>query len=230
MTNKILDYLKKSNNNMRQSPIGDLLIGGIRVYVKEPIPSNIDIYYCFSYILEKMPKFFYSNLDKIVVGQFPFLRKREVDAIYKDKTIYVTNNQETNESLMADIVHELAHAFEEHMRDDLYGDEQIKNEFLSKRKALFNILNTYNLVQEPINEQDFYNIEYSEKFDTYLYKVIGYNKLGPLTRDIFISPYASTCLREYFANAFEIFFINDMFLVKKHTPSIYKKLTEYLEF
>jgi hypothetical protein len=230
MNNKILDYLKNSNRIKNNTPIGDISINGLRVYIKEPLPENINMEYCFSYILERMPRFFYSNLDKIVIGQFPFIKKREVDAIYKDGIIYITNNQESNDSLMADIVHELAHAFEESKRDEIYGDQKIKNEFLSKRIALYNILNSNSLLDKSIKIQDFYNTDYSEKFDMYLYKTVGYNKLGSLSKNIFISPYASTCLREYFANAFEIFFVNDMFIVKKHSPSVYNKLIQYLEF
>lgn len=230
MNDKFVDYLNKTSSFIRNSSFGDTSIAGVRIYIKEPLPENIDMSRCFSYILEKMPKIFYGNLEKIVIGQFPFLIKRQVDAIYKDRTIYITNNQETNESLMADIIHELAHAFEESKSSEIYDDQTIKNEFISKRIALYRVLDNNNLISSSITEEDFYNTNYSEKFDQFLYKTIGYNKLSSLAKDIFISPYGSTCLREYFANAFEIFFMNDIFLVQKYTPSIYKKLIQYLEF
>jgi hypothetical protein len=51
-----------------------------------------------------------------------------------------------------------------------------------------------------------------------------------MTNGLFISPYAATSLREYFANAFEEFFVNDMKPVKDLTPSIYKKIIEHLDF
>ena len=51
-----------------------------------------------------------------------------------------------------------------------------------------------------------------------------------MTSGLFISPYASTSLREYFANAFEEFFVNDMKPVKDLTPEVYKKIISYLEF
>jgi hypothetical protein len=230
MNKKILEYIKKSSTSAENRSIGEISVQGVGIYIKEPLPENIDMRHCFSYILEKMPKIFYGNIDKIVIGQFSFLKKREVDAIYKDRTIYITNNQETNESLMADIIHEIAHAFEDSRRQEIYGDRSIENEFVSKRMALFRILQENNLLTEPITEEDFYETKYDEKFDNYLYKVIGYNKLGGLSKDIFISPYSCTCLREYFANAFEIFFVKDLFIVKKYTPSIYSKLVQYLEF
>ena len=177
-----------------------------------------------------MPRIFYENLDKVFIGQFPFLKSRQVDAIYKDRCIYITNNQETNQSLVADIIHEIAHAFEDSKKDELYGDQEIKKEFLSKRHALYGALETNKMVVDEIPKKDFYNTEYSDKFDNYLYKTLGYNRLEPLITNIFISPYAATCLREYFANAFEVFFVNDLSLVRNYAPSVYKKLIQYLEF
>lgn len=230
MYSKFLDYLKNSNERMMSNPVGEIAIGGLRVYIKEPLPDHVDVEYCFSYILEKMPRVFYNNLDKIFIGQFPFLKKREVDAVYKDGSIYITNNQETNDTFIADIIHEVAHAFEDSKQKELYDDETIKKEFLSKRKALLAILKNKNFLQEPITEEDFYKTEYSAEFDNFLYKTVGYSKLEAETRNIFLSPYAATCLREYFANAFEIFFVKDLFLVKKHAPSVYTKLINYLEF
>lgn len=229
MNNKILSYLRNANSNMEKNPVGDFFIQNLRVYIKEPLPENIQVKKCFSFIFDKMPKIFYSGIEKIMIGQFPFLIKREVDALYKDRTIYITNNQETNDSLIADIIHELAHYFEEQHKQQLYGDEIIRNEFLSKRNALYNILSGENLLDKTIQKEDFYNTNYNENFDMYLYKSIGYDKLHILTNNLFISPYAATCLREYFANAFEAFFVQDMFVVKKYAPNIYNKLINYLE-
>lgn len=229
MSDKSLEYMKNSNTAVKFSPLGTFAVGGLHVYVKEPVPEQIDIEYCFSYILEKMPKIFFRNIAKVFVGQFPFLKNREVDAIYKDGTIYITNNQETNESMIADIIHELAHAFEEEHKDGLYGDLSIENEFLSKRKALLNILKSNNLLPNNIEEKHFSQLEYNQDFDLFLYKTVGYQRLSNLTNNIFISPYAATCLREYFASAFEIFFTKDLFIVKKQAPSVYKKLINYLE-
>lgn len=230
MSNKMLDYLKNSKNKFAKSPTGNFSVNGLSIYIKEPVTDGVDVEYCFSYVLEKIPKFFYKNLNKVFIGQFPFLRSREVDAIYKDGCIYITNNQETNETLIADLVHELAHCFEELHNKELYGDEEIKQEFVSRRKSLYNLLKANSLIGKQIKEEDFYNTEYDIKFDDYLYRVVGYDKIGNLSRTLFISPYAATCLREYFANAFETFFTKDMFIVKQQTPSIYKKLINYLEF
>ena len=230
MNNKLIEYLKEKRKNIEENAVGEFSIMGLGIYLKEPVPEHINVRYCLSYILEKMPKVFFGNVNRIFIGQFPFLKKREVDAIYKDGSIYITNNQETNGSLIADIIHEIAHSFEEQYREQIYGDLKIEEEFLSKRKALYNILKSNNLLPKTIGEKHFENLNYDQDFDLFLYKTVGYNVLSSLTNDIFISPYAATCLREYFANAFEIFFTKDIFIVKKQAPSVHDKLINYLEF
>lgn len=228
--NKHLNYLRKSHKQMRQVPLGMMNIAGLRVYVKEPLLNNIDLEQCLQHIAHRMPSSIISGVDSIMIGQFPFLKKREVEAVYKDGVIYLTNNHENNFSFISDIVHEIAHSFEEKENKNLYEDKVIENEFLSKRDMMLRILESQGLVTYPVDKNDFYNLNYDMKFDNYLYQLIGYEKLGTLLGGIFISPYASTCLREYFANAFENFFVNDINIVKKMCPNVYKKLITYLEF
>jgi hypothetical protein len=225
-----LKYLKHSNSNSEKNPIGDFYVQGKRIYIKDNVHEDVEVKKSFEYVLGKIPPSFYSKVDRFVIGQFHFLKKREVDAIYKNNCIYITNLQDSNETLIADIVHEIAHAFEDLYREELYADEQIEQEFLSKRKSMLEVLKRYNLVSSFEIEQKFSEIEYDQSFDELLYKTIGYEKIASLCSGIFISPYSATCLREYFANAFENFFVEDVFTVKRYCPSIYKKLVNFLEF
>ena len=50
------------------------------------------------------------------------------------------------------------------------------------------------------------NPNYVLEFDEFLYKTVGYDLLRDLTVELFVSPYAATSLREYFANGFEHYF------------------------
>lgn len=228
--NKLLEYVKKTHQSKYSIPVGEFSIAGLRVYIKEPISNGINIVKCLEYISHRMPRNIIMNVDSLMIGQFPFLRKRDAEAVYKDGTIYLTNTHENHHSFISDVVHEIAHSFEELENKNLYEDKIIENEFLAKRERMYQILESQGLVTYPIKREDFYNLNYDMTFDNYLYQIIGYEKLGNLTKGIFISPYAATCLREYFANAFENFFVNDINLVKKYCPNIYNKLLKYLEF
>ena len=60
----------------------------------------------------------------------------------------------------------------------------------------------------------------------FLYKKIGYDKLAALIRGLFISAYAPTSLREYFATGFTEFYLDsDHSYLKRVSPALYEKLS-----
>lgn len=220
-----LNYLRKS---LQTNPVGEFTLAGLHIIVKNPLPKTVNLKECLSIIFERMPKGLYKNLNKIMIGRFSFLEQRGVQAVYKDGVIYITNEHDDNYDFISDIIHEIAHAFEETNSKQIYSDDLIRQEFLIKRDALYRKLTS--LKNVPVLNRDmFLEISYNSSFDQYLYDTIGYEKLTYLTSDIFVSPYAATSLREYFANAFENFFINDMTLVRKYAPSVYMKLLNFVE-
>ena len=75
---------------------------------------------------------------------------------------------------------------------------------------------------------DFGDIEYSEDFDLYLYKEVGYDEIGNLTSGLFYSPYAATSVSEYFANGLENFFLGNREYLKKISPQLTKKIWEII--
>ena len=72
----------------------------------------------------------------------------------------------------------------------------------------------------------FLQTEYDYEFDNFLYQDVGYARLSDIINGIFISPYAPTSLREYFATGFTEFFMhpNEHSYLKKICPSLYSKL------
>ena len=71
----------------------------------------------------------------------------------------------------------------------------------------------------------FLNVEYNKEFDELLYKKIGYAKLGEMLMGLFISPYAPTSLREYFATGFTEFYMDSNHnYLKKLSPALYDKI------
>ena len=230
MTSKFLDYLKDSNEKTYNNPIGDRSLYGIRIYIKEPITDRIDLKGCFDYIFGRMPKKIYQNVERVMIGNFPFLNKRKVHAMYENGTIYLTNVHEDESTFISDMVHEVAHSFEEKEKEEIYKDEKIKNEFISKRQTLFRLLDSHGLINQKFTEEDFMDTSYQEKFDLFVHEEIGYETIGNVAPNLFVSPYGCTSLREYFANGFENFFVNDYEVVKKISPNVYEKIINFLEF
>ena len=213
MDNYIRESLRKGTEK--------LLFNRIVVYIKDPLPENFDLDYVFSQIQEVVPEHLSYGVDSIFVGQFDDIEERELDALYKDGAIYTTNQQRNEDDMINDIIHELSHANEETYAALIYADGKIENEFLGKRKKLLDILKSegYN-----VSINTFMDTEYSKDFDMFLYKEVGYEKLTMFTMGLFVSLYGATSLREYFANGFEHYFLNDPKYVKLISPAIYEKV------
>jgi hypothetical protein len=117
---------------------------------------------------------------------------------------------------------------EENNQHLVYGDNQIEQEFIEKRRRLYFLLRE-NGFKEEVDFYDFENVEYEEQFDIFLYQEVSYALLSNLTTDVFCSPYGATSLREYFANGFEhYFYSSNPRLVKGVSRSVYNKITELL--
>ena len=216
-------YIQNSLNDSSHR----LIYNNVYVYILEPLPDGFDLEYVLSTVERNVPEHLAYGLEGIYIGQFDELKEKEFDALYKDGTIYATNEQDDEEDLIDDIIHELAHLTEENLGHHIYGDRKIIDEFLGKRQRLYEILKAENY--ELPKQEYFYELEYNEKFDYYLYKSIGYEKLTYLSMGLFVSPYSITSLREYFAKSFQRYFMEEMGLVQKISPAVFEKI-EFLVY
>ena len=159
----------------------------------------------------------------IIVGHFDEFEERDINAFYKDGALYVSNFQSNNDDLLDDLVHETAHSLEEAYGFEIYGDEKIKQEFLSKRINLYHLLWDIGF---KIQKRLFTDLEYNQEFDEFLLQDVGYDRLSGILKGVFVSPYAATSLREYFATAFTEFYLypDSHNYLQKVSPEVYKKL------
>ena len=197
--------------------------GELDLFVKDSLPDHINIHDIIKFLNSYIPVEYLKLIDVIYVGHLPEFDERKVNAVTKDGALFITNFQDNENDMIDDIVHEIAHVVEKYYNHIIYGDEQIKNEFLRKREAMRKILKYEGI---PTEGQVFDNTEYDEDFDIFLYKKVGYAKLATLTQNTFASPYASTSLREYFADGFEDYYLGKRKNLKKVSPVLYYKLEE----
>lgn len=226
MVSKFLKYLNESKKKSKL--LGEkLMLNNIPVVIKDPFVIDIDINTVFDRVSKLIPNKFFSFVDAIYIGDFDIMREREINAMYKDGTVYVSNYQSNEEDMVDDIIHEIAHAVEDNYMMDIYGDSQIEVEFLSKRQTL-----KLRLEREGFDLRGFkfLDTELNQNFDEFLHKEVGYATLTTLTNDLFYSPYGATSLREYFANGFECYFHKrDHKFLQKISPAIYSKLENLME-
>jgi len=199
-------------------------VKGVKVIQTGKFTGNFSPKESIEQALESIPQHLLGNLDSIYIGDYEFLKAREINAAYKDAAIFVSNEQDNNQDLADDIVHEVAHSIEETHQELIYSDKSIEREFLNKRRELYSILATEGYKAELIR---FINPEYDSEFDQFLYKEVGYSALSMLSVNLFYSPYGATSLREYFANGFEaLFHHRDVERIRAISPNLFDKLTK----
>tara|TARA_R110000765_G_scaffold130599_1_gene229134 strand:- start:389 stop:1069 length:681 start_codon:yes stop_codon:yes gene_type:complete len=214
----IRESVEKSKNKRKEYIIFD------RILVHLLQPTTISFKEVINQIEEKVPRHMFDEIDEIFVGSFDENDSRALEAHYESGAIYITNDMVTVEDYVENIIHETAHSIEQARGFEIYGDQKVQEEFLGKRMTLKRNLDTngYDI------GADFSDIEYSEDFDLYLYKEVGYDKIGNLTSGLFYSPYAATSVNEYFANGLENFFLGDREHLNKISPKLTRKIWEII--
>ena len=197
---------------------------GVEVEIKDPLTTSIDVKKVITSLFQNIPKHLLINIKSIKVGQFSFLEKRKLQAMYKNSTIYSTNVNNSESDLLDNLIHETAHSVEDIYESEIYSDKKIETEFLKKRELLYNKLRQkgYSVKLEKMLKK-----EYDPELDEFLYSKVGYRTLSAITPNLFYSPYGCTSIREYFANGFEAFYMNsEISRLKKVSPSLFFKLTK----
>jgi len=218
----IVESIKEKNEKIKKKLKDRKLFNRIYVWEKDAVTEEVDVDKALAIIVSKVPKFFFSNIEGIYIGQFPELNKRSLNALFQDNAIYVSNSLMDTDDLVKNIVHEVAHAIKEQFNEFFEDNSDLEREFLIKRNQLKKILNLNRYV---VAEQDFDNLEYDPRFDKFLYQEVGYPILHTLTSNLFVSPYGATSYEEYFANGFEHYYLNDFVAVKTISPKLFQLIS-----
>ena len=87
----------------------------IEIFIKDPLPDIIDVDFVLKYVASMLPEHLMTEVDIIYIGEFENLKSRNVNAIFEDGAIFITNEQVSEMDLVDDIVHEVAHSIEKNM-------------------------------------------------------------------------------------------------------------------
>ena len=218
---QILEYMRKSVANAVNFRREYQLFEDIFVYVKDKLPDHVDIENVLDSVQRIIPYHLSKEVDAIYIGQFSDWGERDVNSLFKDASIFVTNDQDDDADMIDDIVHEFAHSIESPMGDVIYIDGKLQQEFIGKRKRLYFLVKAEGY---DVSSEKFMNSEYEERFDNFLYKKVGYEALSSISMGLFITPYAATSLREYFATGYVEYLMGDKNYLKNVSPILYKKI------
>ena len=216
------NYLQKRQKQLMEQQSDFYTSTGLHVFFKDPV-ENVDVQKVISKVETNLPSHLLSEIEMIIFGWFDEFEERSINAFYDGGTLYISNIQDDAMDMYDDLIHEVSHSLEEPHGYFLYGDKKIENEFLIKRRYLHDIVWK---MGHKIPLAVFLDPEYNQEFDMFLYEKIGYDKLSTVTAGIFITPYAATSLREYFATGFTEFYLHpdEHGFLQKVSPELYKKL------
>ena len=199
------------------------MLKDVDIYIKDQLPEGVDVDFVIRYVAKRLPNHVLNNIDVIYVGQFQDLIDRDVNALWQNGAIYITNQQDSEMDMIDDLIHEIAHSNEKQFEQIIYEDGKLEREFLLRRKKIAFILKDkgYKLPAGFV-----YNIEYDKAIDDFLYEEVTYEVLWQMTPGIFPSPYAITSLREYWAKGFEEFYMGQQDSLRNTSPVLFSKLMQ----
>jgi len=217
------DQLIQKLKNQQNSKIDFYTPTGLHVYFKdEMLNDTTDVEAAVSRFESMLPRHLSSCIEMIIFGDFEEFHKRSLNAFYDSGTVYISNIQDDEDDILDDLIHELSHGIEEQYGYQIYGDQKLKDEFSRKRMHLYKILWEMGFKAPKVF---FQNTEYDQEFDDFLHQTVGYDTLSNALGGLFISPYAATSLREYFATGFTDFFTQpDHKFLKTVSPTLYEKI------
>ena len=109
---------------------------GTDVYIMHPLPEHVSIEEVLETVSKRIPSHLKTGVDVIYIGQFQNMIDREVNALFEDGAIYITNDQDDLEDMVDDLVHELAHSVEKEYPDLIFEDGRLFKEFRYQRYGL----------------------------------------------------------------------------------------------
>ena len=109
---------------------------GTDVYIMHPLPEHVSIEEVLETVSKRIPSHLKTGVDVVYIGQFQNMIDREVNALFEDGAIYITNDQDDVEDMIDDLVHELAHSVETEYPDLIFEDGSLFKEFIGKRRRL----------------------------------------------------------------------------------------------
>ena len=227
MKKYITHSVNKSLNERKEYYLYD-----VPVYILNSFPGHININNILEKIKERIPYEFLIGLDGIYVGEFDELKDRKIQAMFKEGAIYLSSYKEfpdvTEDSIVEDITHELAHMLEDNAYFDIYHGGNIEKEYIGKKKRLVDLLRSNDISFAGMGRL-FFSEDYVDELDDFLFNNLGYDNLSTLTPGLFISPYAVTSIREYFATGFEEYISGNRTHLKEISPALYNKIESLME-
>lgn len=171
----------------------------------------------------RLPSFLFTEVNKIYIYNAEDLDNYDLDSSYGHRVVKIDSSKiDSRKDLMKTLIHELYHSIQNAIKIQFKDQfEKVCLEYLNKKKKILDIFKNDNRFKAP--EPSFYTeIFYNEKFDDYLYNIIGYKVINNRLKDYFPSSYSITSIDEYMATCFEIFYFENQNWLSIYCPEVFE--------
>ena len=221
------DHIKERYYEIQKKNKEFMIFKSIPFQVLNPFADHINTKNIIDHVERYLTPEFVRNIETIYVSDSRDFQIRNIDALYQDGSIYVFNHKDDpsvpEERIAKDIIHEIGHSLESTESLTIYGDQALEEEFLAKRRTLFEMLD---LEEYEIPEDLVFDPEFHQEMDEFLHDEVGYDQLSVYIIGLFTSPYSVTSLSEYFSNGFEDYFTGDRTYLEDMCPTLFRKIEE----
>lgn len=219
------EYIKERQEKMMKERKQWSLFRTIPITVINPFHDGLNTQEIITALEDSIPVYLFSSIEGIYIGKFKELEQRQIQAMFSDGVIYLSNYDGHPEvsvsTIVKNITHELAHSIENQAGLELYGDGRLESEYLGKMRRLSDVLDIEGF---EFDQAELMDPEFDQATDDFLFKKVGYDNLSVFTIGLFASPYAATSLSEYMADGFEDYLLGDRHYLKKICPVLYTKI------
>ena len=219
------EYIAEKQNKIKRR-VDSYILHGVPIKIIDEI--NFDLDKVIKKVEDILPNNIFSNLKVIKIRNMKeFGEDLPFNAYYANNRLFLDNEQDSVRDAVDDIIHEISHHIENKYGKQIYGDGRLKDEFLSKRTMLYDILSARGLTPPPSLRM---TSDYNKQIDKYLYSDIG-KKLYNFLSGLFLNEYSITSLREYYGVGFEKYLLdyNSHAKMKKDNPVLYEKITNLVK-
>ena len=216
------EYIKRTSKTIQEN----MSINQVSIDIDSELPDDVNVAKVLTTFRGSLPKGYFKKLNGIKVVDLEEFDQRNISAKYSadDKMLYISaNRQDNSDDMLDDLIHEVGHHAETLYGDFIYGDNAIKDEFIMKRMQLRFELGADGYDYTQFN---FKNTQFDPELDAFLYKRVGKEKLKMMTAGIYVRPYQSLSLQEYFAVGFEQYYLGNHKALHRDCPVLYKRMEE----
>ena len=104
MSNNMKSFINKASQESQKNQKHFRIFGTIDLFVLDALPKEINILKVIEEVEEKIPFHLTNEIEVFYIGNFKEFQEKQVNAMFKNGAIYITNDQDNIPDMVDDII------------------------------------------------------------------------------------------------------------------------------